>query len=254
MNTINRIYLQEDKIGILTNRIDAKEHSHWMLQLFLSLDKELDILVNTKRVVAKCIIIDKNIPHAFQTNHQIHFTCIIEPTSMYANQLSEKMNQEGYYICDTDNISFIQEKGNMLVQDASKGAYIDFMEALNRYLHITDTSYIYDDRILELLELLNTCTCNMHTIASFAAKVSLSSSRLSHIFKEQVGVPLKSYIVLHQIKQTFFFLFDGKTITDAALLAGFDSPSHFATTVKKMMGMSASNSLKDSEFLQVSKY
>ena len=34
--------------------------------------------------------------------------------------------------------------------------------------------------------------------------------------------------------------FDGKTITDAAMLSGFDSPSHFAATTKRMMGIAAS--------------
>lgn len=35
--------------------------------------------------------------------------------------------------------------------------------------------------------------CDKHSISSFANKVSLSSSRLSHLFKEQAGLPLKSY-------------------------------------------------------------
>ena len=42
-----------------------------------------------------------------------------------------------------------------------------------------------------------------------------------------------------------------KILTTSALNAGFDSPSHFAYTNKLMTGMSASNIMKDSEFLKV---
>lgn len=79
-----------------------------------------------------------------------------------------------------------------------------------------------------------------------------SQSRLSHLFKEQIGIPLKSYIQFHQMKQAFLALLHGKSITEAAMATNFDSPSHFAAVAKKMMGMSARTSLKDSVFLKVS--
>lgn len=74
---------------------------------------------------------------------------------------------------------------------------------------------------------------------------------LSHLFREQTGVSLKSYILLHQMEKAFIELLNGATITQAAMEAGFDSPSHFAATVKRMMGMPARLSLKDSRFLKV---
>lgn len=106
-------------------------------------------------------------------------------------------------------------------------------------------------RSIELLELLQNCDCYDHTIENFSKKVYLSSSRLSHLFREQIGVPLKSYILFHQLERAFTALLNGSNITDAAMIAGFDSPSHFAATVKKWMGMSVSASIKDSEFLKV---
>jgi len=108
-----------------------------------------------------------------------------------------------------------------------------------------------DGRICELLEILQNCDCYDHTVENFSKKVYLSSSRLSHLFREQTGVPLKSYILFHQLEKAFTALLGGANITDAALLAGFDSPSHFAATVKKWMGMPVSASIKNSEFLKV---
>ena len=63
-------------------------------------------------------------------------------------------------------------------------------------------------------------------------------------------MPLKSYIQFRQMQTAFLALLNGKNITEAAMLAGFDSPSHFATVTKKMMGMPASISVKNSVFLK----
>ncbi len=45
-------------------------------------------------------------------------------------------------------------------------------------------------------------------------------------------------------------LLSGKNVTEASMTAGFDTPSHFAGTVKRMMGMPFFI-FKDSEFLKV---
>lgn len=64
-------------------------------------------------------------------------------------------------------------------------------------------------------------------------------------------MPLKSYIQFHQLEKAFTALLSGESVTDSAMLAGFISPSHFAATVKKWMGMPVSASIKDSEILKV---
>jgi methylphosphotriester-DNA--protein-cysteine methyltransferase len=71
------------------------------------------------------------------------------------------------------------------------------------------------------------------------------------LFSEEVGIPLKKYLSLHQLERAFEKILKGKSITDAAMEADFDSPSHFAFTVKKMMGLPARNTVKNSEFLKV---
>ena len=69
---------------------------------------------------------------------------------------------------------------------------------------------------------------------------------------DKIGmITLKNYLTLHQLERAFQDLLAGKRITEAALNAGFDSPSHFASTVKRMMGLPARSTIKDSEFLKV---
>lgn len=244
-----KIFWDKDNIAFIGNQVNSAEHAHCVLQVFLSFDEPLQLTVQNKQVVGKCIVVNKNVKHAFSCNNSVRLSFLIEPSSGFAQELIKKINGD-YLICD-GGIECLQQKAAALLVTDDKRQYLNFIQDFAALLGIERASHVLDERITELLQILQNCDCYDHTIENFAKSVCLSTSRLSHLFREQIGVPLKSYILFHQLEKAFTALFDGKSITDAALLAGFDSPSHFAATVKKWMGMSVSASIKDSEFLKV---
>ncbi len=245
-----KIFWDKDNIAFIGNQINSAEHSHCVLQVFLSLDEPLQITVNNLTVTGKCIVVNKNVKHTFSCNGDIRLSTLIEPTSSFAYGLLSKMNGD-YFICDNENIKLLQQKAANLINTVNQNEYISFVNDFAEYLGVERQTKVLDERINQFLGILQNCDPYDHTIDGFAKSVSLSSSRLSHLFREQIGVPLKSYILFHQLEKAFTALLNGKNITDAAMLAGFDSPSHFAATVKKWMGMPVSTSIKDSEFLKV---
>ncbi len=244
-----KIFWDKDNIAFIANQVNATEHSHCVLQAFLSLDEPLQVTVENEQVSGKCIIVNKNARHIFSCDNKVRLSILIEPSSSFAKELNKKINGD-FLICD-DGIEHIQQKVAKLIDTDVKQQYLDFIQDFAEHLGVERNSKVLDERIIKLLGLLQSCDCYDHTIENFANSVCLSSSRLSHLFREQIGVPLKSYILFHQLEKAFTALSDGKSITDAAMLAGFDSPSHFAATVKKWMGMPVSASIKDSEFLKV---
>lgn len=58
------------------------------------------------------------------------------------------------------------------------------MEMFNNYLNIFIILKYYDDRIIELFNLLCICNCDNYIILSFVDKVFLLVSRLLYLFKE----------------------------------------------------------------------
>ncbi|MDE5722206.1 MAG: AraC family transcriptional regulator [Clostridia bacterium] len=216
----------------------------------MSFNKPLQIMVGDNCINGKCVVINKNVPHSVIGNGEAKLSVLAEPTSGFASKLISEIKGD-YLICDKENIAELQQKALNLFKAKDKEPYAVFVKDLAEYLGIDRNVKVLNERIIKLLEILQNCDCYDHTIESFADKVYLSSSRLSHLFCEQTGVSLKSYILFHQLEKAFAALLNGKSVTDAAMLAGFDSPSHFAATVKKWMGMPVSQSIKDSEFLKV---
>lgn len=252
---MNYIVMSNDHISAFTEHIEAEDHSHWALQIWIGLNGRMDITVRGKKIQCRGIVIDGGIRHQFSACNQLHFTMLLEPTSSMAVYLKKNVIQEntGYYLIDDDLPDTFREGYTTFLDDSSDDHYRSFINMVYRFFHI-DATYkaVYDDRIIDLLRILDQCDCSEHRLGHFAKSISLSASRLSHLFKERTGIPLKSYIVLHKLEKAYTLLLnENKSITEAAMLAGFDSPSHLAYTNKALTGMTLSNVMKDSVFLKV---
>ncbi len=70
-------------------------------------------------------------------------------------------------------------------------------------------------------------------------RLFLSKSRFLHLFKEEVGIDLKNYLLLKRMEKVYRAVIQKHMrITEAAIMAGFSSSSHFAEACKKHYGIS----------------
>ena len=248
------IIMASDHISSFSGSIEAEWHRHWMMQMFLNLDHPLDLQVDERTVSAKWALVSSDQQHRISSKGGMHFTMLIEPTSSLAASLKAHHFKDGNSVAILDGLGFDAARQLCLsfLKEGNAAAYEKLLKALYRLLSIEIKDACYDQRVYSLLQKLDACDCSDHSITQFAKELYLSPSRLAHLVREETGIPLKSYIVLHKLEKAYeILLCGGASITDAAMLAGFDSPSHFAATSKSMMGMSASSILKDSEFLKV---
>ena len=64
----------------------------------------------------------------------------------------------------------------------------------------------------------------------------LSESRLQHLFRDQVGVPIRRYLLWHRYLTALSLLADGASVTRAAHAAGFADSAHLTRTAVRMNG------------------
>ncbi|WP_342565665.1 helix-turn-helix domain-containing protein [Paenibacillus sp. FSL R7-0345] len=98
-----------------------------------------------------------------------------------------------------------------------------------------------DPRISEVLDILAARYMDEHMIEDLAASVSLSPSRLSHLFKEQVGDSIIETLVKYRLNQAEKMLrYTLRPITEIALDVGFHSPDYFTRRFTGSFGVSPS--------------
>ncbi len=97
-----------------------------------------------------------------------------------------------------------------------------------------------DSRILTVIGLLVADTGESVPVEKLASHVGISASRLAHLFKEQVGIPIRMFRTWYRLKMAAHLLSEGKSLTDAALMAGFYDSAHFANTFRDTFGLTPS--------------
>lgn len=236
----------------IANSIEADCHKHWVLQMFLSSQVEMNIEVNGQRIPCSAIIVNMDTPHTFNAENEPHFTMLIDPTTELGTAARLLLMDQPFYVFTCEEASAMQKDFQKLLLSRSHDEIISFAKDMISRFPRKDLKR-FDDRVHRVLDLLDECMheSESHQLKHFSERTYLSESRLAHLFKSETGIPLKSYIVLHKLQKAYEAIFNGDSITAAALGAGFDSPSHLAYTNKMMTGMSATNILKDSEFLKV---
>lgn len=247
-------YGAEHHILVLSDTIDADVHKHSFIQVTIALEAPFDMDIEGQHVCSSGVIINSNVTHRLHGMGQPLLLLLIDSTSTLAASFKHYMDSQPYALFATDIIDtvvpFIQSE-SLHIKDTD--GYVSFLEQLLQHFHMNHKQpAITDPRIKELIQLIKACTDSDHSIGHFAGQIGLSNSRLSHLFKENTGISLSGYILLHKLQKASYLILQGLSITDAAMTAGFDSPSHLAATSKKLLGMTAKDIRKDSVFLQVS--
>jgi AraC-like DNA-binding protein len=102
----------------------------------------------------------------------------------------------------------------------------------------------FDPRIAKVLSILKAAMPDAPSAQELGEQVELSEGRLIHLFSEQVGVPLRRYVLWLRIRHIVFCLAVGKNLTDAAHEAGFADSAHLTRVFRSMFGLAPSQILR----------
>lgn len=252
------IYSADDHISYLANTIDADCHKHLDIQISISMAETFKLSIAEKEVFCNGVIINSNVSHGFNGRKGLNLLVLIDNASILAQQIRSKYlgQSESVILSETIVTNIRKLVNDKFYYIANAKEYEIFMDDLYKILDLRQNYIprVVDSRIQGILLYLSNCKESDISLDIIAKKVCLSKSRVSHLFKENVGISLSSYIINHKLKEAFYLVFQGMNITEASLMAGFDSPSHFANTSRQKFGMTPREINKDSRFLKVSKY
>ncbi|MFC4307167.1 helix-turn-helix domain-containing protein [Cohnella boryungensis] len=247
------LYGADHHLLVVGDTIEADSHKHSFVQVTLSLGLAYEIEIGGECFRCSGIAIDSNVVHRLNGLGQPLLLLLMDSTSDLAACFKRRIGGHSLYVFPEEMLDTTSEfaRGNyQAIGDSA--SYTSFLLQLLRLLGVDYIQRtVKDRRIAEVIHLLKECDSSEHSVGAFSEQVNLSDSRLSHLFKENTGISLSGYLTLHKLQKAIYLIFAGRSITDAALTAGFDSPSHFAATGKKLLGMTAKEIRKDSVFLKV---
>ncbi|MGV3599301.1 MAG: helix-turn-helix domain-containing protein [Bacteroidota bacterium] len=111
-----------------------------------------------------------------------------------------------------------------------------------------DAAIEYDYRIKAVIDFLNNIDFEDGlTIKIVQSVANLSASRLSHLFKSEVGISLKKYLVWARLKHTVTqHLHREEDLFHSLINNGFYDQPHFSRSFKSMLGIKPSKAYNSS--------
>lgn len=97
-----------------------------------------------------------------------------------------------------------------------------------------------DARVARVASLLSEAPDESLSADVLAARVRLSVSRLEHLFKAQLGVPLRAYRGWYRMRLAAERVLAGASLTEAAHAAGFYDSAHFNHAFRQTFGLKPS--------------
>ena len=236
---MSRIVFQKSYITIVPSFEKTDTHKHPLMHLFFG-KNGCKITADGNEIQGNIILLDSNVKHIVKEGNGCDFFLLIDPTSVIAEQLIDRYMQKSFYAdISRNNVDVTTDLLNI-----SDEEIIQIAENVLSSLGVTTKEIgTKDERIEKIIANIISGEWLNYSVKKIAEEVFLSESRLTHLFKEEAGISLKSYILIRKMECAYKFVSLGGKITQGAQEGGFSSSAHLAYTCKTLTGVSITNVL-----------
>jgi AraC family transcriptional regulator, arabinose operon regulatory protein len=189
------------------------------------------------------------IPHHYGTSRGkewnflwAHFSSELFETNYLSGEKLVKLTMENGYARDR-----LRQAFEKLIQDDRERNRYGYELCLNSLKEILllvaqKQEHFLEPRIEEVLHMLSKQMSESIKIEELARKVGLSPSRLSHLFKENVGSTILETLTQMRLNQAALLLeHTDRNASEVAVQVGFQNYNHFAIQFRKRFGVTPRN-------------
>ena len=217
-------------------------HAHLASHLIIGLNAALHCSVEGKCLVTDAVFITSDVIHTAYSESGEMLVFLFDATSRYAEQIGcSYLKEDTFCSLGKQQVDTVRNLWHTN-SDSLKAADFFILD----YLGLTRKNTVEtDDRVSETLKHIREMDeIPANAVSCLCDHVCLSKSRLSHLFKDNLGISLSRYLAMEKMRKGYMHFQKYGNITEAAMHAGFDSPSHFAATCKRMFGISFSEFIR----------
>lgn len=211
-------------------------HAHHAMHLLLARSGDLEVQIGEDRRVAPGVLTAADVEHAVEATGRVVVLAFWDPESVDGASLRATFEGGARLISESERRALLAD----LPAAPGRDDLDVFMARAREFLATPTSRPAMHPDVSALLELLRGGAEIDTSLEALAARVSLSPSRLMHVFTESVGIPLRPYLLWLKLQRAATSIVNWIGLTEAAVEVGFSDAAHMSRTFKRMFGMSPS--------------
>lgn len=242
------LYVFDNYIAQLVDGIDAGTHKHGAYQLSISLDDEVHMVGPSPDLGRPGLghLTAPNTPHSLHSCSGRQVLFWIAPESTLGRHLGVTyLDDSGFGVLPASVVYRLgiadlrpaitegwsgPEIG--VICDGILDSLVDEPLSKSSELH---------PAVRQSIDIIHTRPQYAISADDLAGQVGLSTSRLLHLFRDQMGTPLRPYLQWLRLTDALRRVVEGSSITDAAASAGFSDAAHLNRAVQQYFALRPSD-------------
>ncbi|TGK53321.1 helix-turn-helix transcriptional regulator [Leptospira bouyouniensis] len=221
-----------------TNNMQTDFHSHYAATLAISIDNNITIETELGKEEYRVALVGPNTYHRTVSPGVQMIALLIDPETYEFGSISKSISSGEVKRLDIRKFLHLIESLKLLYYGE-----LNNLEATQLQLKLLRTVYPFeelnisiDPRIQKIAKKIRLEIPNKILMKELGKDFSISEDRLIRLFKENLGIPLRRYLLWVRILRAVKEIKEGNNLTDAAHAAGFSDSAHFSRTFKENFG------------------
>src|SRR5690242_6437369 len=227
-------------------------HSHHAIQIVIAVEGTVGIRGQRGDWrMGSGVAVRPDVVHSYNGNGAVGAMLFVDPESLEGVWLRSSLREEIALVPSPRLVSCAGELRRFLEQPFES---LEIATIIKHCVHALSTgappSRRLDERVTRVLAAIREADDLRMSIEDAAAMVFLSPSRFAHLFKKQVGLPFRRYMLWRKLARAVLLIGRGGTIATAAHAADFADAAHLTRTFYQMFGMPPSVMMRG-EFFEI---
>lgn len=218
-------------------------HAHYAIQLVVGAPQGLRVQSGRHGPWQACpaALIPSRALHSIDVT-DCHWAAVlfVEPETLQGRALATRL-RGGIEVLDADALAVVSKR---LYRAWHTEKSLDAVKALCQQvvhdLAHTGAREPSDPRVLAAVEFIRQRVHLPVSLAEVAEVAHLSPSRFRHLFVQETGMPLRTYVLWRRLLHVWVHLMQGESLSTAAHAAGFADSAHLSRTSRAMFGLAPS--------------
>lgn len=250
MTGFGSLFYFRERIFLGCSGIQTDFHSHYAASILFSESKPFLLHNETNTLTTHAIVLPPNYFHKLDAPQTNIFVIQLDPKTEEYKSL--KLDKEPKLIPDKTANTISELAKPILYGDINcesvKQLYAKILNELGSSSNIETE---LDPRIAQAIEIISHVLPEGIRIKEISEQTGLSPDRFMHLFKENMGIPLRQFLLWKRLHIAAKHLQTGGNLTEASHSAGFSDQAHLSRTFKKMFGVKPSLFLGGSQLKKV---